>query len=131
MPPCTVGSHSSGEGLIDFGVGEGFGLAVVPAEAGERGQVAGEVLLQVDAESILTRDVPGMVCDFRNRRKARFEVGNRLAIDAHVGVVGESQQANHACLFREHTVTQLVFEVFRVGLPGLPNQIDSVRDLRH
>ena len=63
MPPCAVRSKSFGEGLIDFRVGEGFGLAVIPAEAGECGQVAREILLEVDPESVLARDVPGMVGD--------------------------------------------------------------------
>src|SRR5216684_1284730 len=44
-PPCTICAQSSGESLIDFRVCEGFGLAVVPAEAAECGQIAREILL--------------------------------------------------------------------------------------
>ena len=67
MPPRAVRAHAFGEGLIDFGVGEGFGLAVVPSEAGEGGEVVREILLEVDAESVLARDVPGMVGDVGSR----------------------------------------------------------------
>ena len=40
MPPGAVCAESLGESLIDFRVGEGFGLAVIPAEAGEGGEVS-------------------------------------------------------------------------------------------
>ena len=46
MPPCAVRADAFGESLVDFGVGEGFGLAVVPSEAGEGGEVAGEILVR-------------------------------------------------------------------------------------
>src|SRR5271166_1568305 len=41
MPPGAVRAQSAIYGLIDFGVSEGFGLAVIPAYAGESGEVAG------------------------------------------------------------------------------------------
>src|SRR4029077_9371920 len=88
MPPCAVCSQTAGKGLVNFGVGEGFGLAVIPAEAGESGQVAGKVLLEVDAETILAGDVPGMVGDVGDDVIV-FGQNDLVAIDAHVGVVSE------------------------------------------
>ena len=60
MPPGAVRSHAFGEGLIHFRIGERFGLAVVPAEAGEGREIVSEILLEIDAETVLAGDVPGM-----------------------------------------------------------------------
>ena len=54
-----------------------------------------------------------------------------VAVDAHVGVVGVGQQTNDAGFLGNHAVTQFVFEIFRVRLPRLPDQIDAVGDLGH
>src|SRR5260370_693868 len=105
MPPYAMRPQSSGEGLIDFGVGEGFGLAVIPAEAAERGQIVGEILLNVDAETILAIDVPGMVRDLRNRSETFFKVSDGRAIDAHVGVISEGQEADYSRLLRDNAGT--------------------------
>ena len=67
MPPGAVRADAFGERLIDFGVGEGLGLAVVPSEAGEGGEVVREILLEVDAEAVLAGDVPGMIGDVGSR----------------------------------------------------------------
>src|SRR5208282_1169512 len=91
MPPSAVGSQPSGKSLIDFRVGERFGLAVVPAKAAEGGQMPREVLLQVHTESVFAGDVPGMSGDFWNGGEACFEVGNGLTIDPHVGIIGVGQ----------------------------------------
>src|SRR5215469_5490895 len=84
MPPRAVGADAQRDRLIVFGVGEGFGLSVVPSDAGESREVRREILLQVEAESVLQRDVPGMVGDVR-----RYACGGGLddlvAINAHVG----------------------------------------------
>ena len=64
-----------------------------------------EILLQVYAESVLASDVPGMVGDFWNRCEALFELRDGLAIDAHVGIVGISQQTNHSRFFRDEAAT--------------------------
>src|ERR1700691_4380278 len=43
VPPGSVGAESLGESLIDFCISEGFGLAVIPAEAGEGSEVGQEI----------------------------------------------------------------------------------------
>src|SRR5580700_589176 len=63
VPPRAVGSNAFGECLLDFGVSKRLGAAVIPSEARERGEIVREILLKVDAESILHRDMPGMVGD--------------------------------------------------------------------
>jgi len=132
MPPCAGGTKAFGEGLVDFGVGEGFGFAVIPAEAGEGGEVVREVLFEVHAESVFAGDVPGVGGDIgHDGSDTGFEVGDGVSIDAHVGVVGIGQQADDAGLFGDETAAQFVFEVFGVGLPGLPNKVDSVGDFGH
>ena len=74
MPPGAVGAESLGESLIDFGVREGFGLAVIPAKACEGGKVGQKILFEVDAEAVFARDVPGMIGDFRNGRETRSKL---------------------------------------------------------
>src|SRR4029077_12966040 len=105
MPPVTVRSQSSSEGLIHLRICEGFGLAVVPAETSERRQVRGEALLQVYPEPVFASDVPGMVGDFRNRREASFKLGDRLTIDPHVGVVGKGQETHLPCFLGDQAAT--------------------------
>src|SRR5258708_28252366 len=131
MPPSAACTEASGESLIDFGIGEGFGLAIVPAEAAECGQVAREILLDVNAETIFSRDVPGMIRDFWNGRETGFEVGNGFAIDSHVGVVGIGQEADGSGFFRNHAMTQFVFKILGMNLPRSPHKINSVRYSGH
>src|SRR3984885_14967255 len=54
-----------------------------------------------------------------------------IAVDTHVGVIGVGEQAYYAGLFGQQAVAQFVFPVFGVNLPGPPDQVDPVRDLRH
>ena len=104
MPPSAVGSHALREGLVHLRVGEGLGLAVVPSEAAEGGEIVRETLLQVDAEAVFARDVLGMGGDVGSA-VLRSGLDDLIAVDAHVGVVGVGQQADHASFFRDHAVT--------------------------
>ena len=54
-----------------------------------------------------------------------------IAVDAHVGGVGVGEQADDAGFLRDQAVAKFVFEVFRVDLPGPPDEIDAVGDFRH
>ena len=104
MPPCAIGADAFGESLIDFGVSEGLGLAVIPAETSERSQMACEVLLEVDSESIFARDAPGMICDLRDELRSWsgmiFELSDSVAIDAHICVIREGQETDDASFLR-------------------------------
>src|ERR1700722_9399708 len=101
MPPRAACAYSAGKGLIDFGICERFGLAIAPSEAAECGQIPGEILLHIHAEPVFASDMPAMGCDIWNRCAAGLKVGNGLTINPHVGIVGVSQQTNHACLSRD------------------------------
>ena len=72
-----------------------------------------------------------MVRDIRDRTRACLKLRNRIAINAHVGVVRVGEQPDDAGFFRNDAMAQFVFPIFRVNLPRPPHQIDSVRDLRH
>src|ERR1700691_457648 len=54
-----------------------------------------------------------------------------VAVDTHVGVIGVGEQANDSGFFGNHAMTQFVFEVLRMRLPRLPDEVDAVGDLRH
>ena len=60
-----------------------------------------------------------------------FEVSDRVAIDTHVGVIGIGQKTDDSGFFRDESVTQFVFVIFCVDLPGPPNEIDSICDFGH
>jgi len=76
-----------------------------------------------------------MVRDVRDRLRRRGrviqELRNRIAVDAHIGVVGVREQTHHAGLLRQNATPQLILPVFRMNLPGPPYQIDSVCNFRH
>src|SRR5437764_15464741 len=57
----AVSAQAPGKGLINFCVGERLCFAIVPSETAKGGKIARETLLQIDAESILARDVPRMI----------------------------------------------------------------------
>src|SRR5438270_14068703 len=95
VPPRAVGGDALIEGLLDLGVGEGFGFAVVPAEAGESGEIAREILLQIQAESIFARDMPGMSGDVGSL-PGLGGLDDLIAIEAHVGGVGVGENADHS-----------------------------------
>jgi hypothetical protein len=40
VPPCAACANAGRDGLINLGIGEGFSFAVVPTNAGKRGDVA-------------------------------------------------------------------------------------------
>src|SRR5579871_771478 len=56
MPPCTIRAHTTGHSLIYLGVGEGLGLTIIPTDAGEAGEVASEILFDVEPEAVLAGD---------------------------------------------------------------------------
>ena len=89
-----------------------------------------KILLEVDAESVFHRDVPGMGGDI-GRRAGFGGLDHLVAVDPHVGEVGVGKQADHAGFFRDHAMPQFKFVVFRVDLPRLPHEIDAVGDLGH
>jgi len=131
MPPRAIHRHALRDRQIDFGVGKGLGLSVVPSPTGKRGDVPREILFQVGAKTILAGDVPGMVRDIWRRDQPGLKLGDRISVDAHVGVVGVGQQPDHSAFLRHYAVTQFIFPILRMSLPRLPYQVDSVRDLRH
>ena len=124
------------EGLVDLGVGEGFVLALVPAEAAEDAQGVGELLLGVEAEAVLDgaeglvlRDVGGWI-----------DVGEegivRVAVEAHVGVVDVAEEADGAFAVRreetaEDAVAQFEFHVLAAGAAQVPVEVDAVGDGGH
>src|SRR6516164_8017161 len=131
MPQRTVGAQASGKGLINFRVGKGLRFAVIPSETGEGGEVSRDVLLQVDAQAVLARDMPWVIRYVRSGNKASGALSNGLAINAHVCVLREGQSADHAWLSREQTGARVICEVLGMRLPGLPHQVDSVGYPRH
>src|SRR5579872_1949983 len=97
MPQRAFRSHSFRNSLIVFRVNEGFGFAVVPSSASECGEGARDVLLEIQAESVLVRNVPRMVGD-GGRSSGFGSFHDLIAIDAHVGGVGVGEDADHAAL---------------------------------
>src|SRR5579872_969117 len=130
MPPGAVGADSLIEGLINFRIGEGFGAAVVPPEAGEGSEIARQVLLQIQAESVLARDVPGMIGDVGSCASV-LGLDHLIAVDTHVRGIGVGENANYASLLRQDAAAEFVFEILGVYLPRFPDEIDAVGDLGH
>src|SRR5690349_8854372 len=131
MPKRAVGAQASGESLIDLRVCKGLGLAVVPSKTPKRRKFVRETLLQVDAEAILAREMPRMVGDIRPGNETFQELGYRIAINSHVCVVRESQYTDHSRSPGDDSMAQFILEVFRMGLPGFPHQINSIGHLGH
>ena len=120
-PPRALRSHALGKRLIDFGVGEGFRPAVVPSEARKSGEVVREILLKVDSETILPRNVPRVGSNV-GRRILLSSLNHLIAVDPHVGGVGVGQQADDACFLRDQAATQFVFDSFLHGLATVSRQ---------
>src|SRR5215470_8156082 len=131
MPERAVSAEPSGESLVHFRICKRLRFAVVPAKATESGKVARETLLQVYAEAVLASDVPGMVGDVRARNQALLELRDSIAINPHVRIVSEGQYADHASLPWQNAAAEFVCKVFGMGLPRLPDQINSVCYLGH
>ena len=127
MPPGPAGAQAHDECLVDLRVRERFGLAVVPSGARKGGQVVRQGLLNVDAEPVFAGNVPRVVGDVR-RDTGGGSFDDLIAVDAHVRVVRITQSADHAGLAGDNATTQFVFEIFGVGLPGPPHEIDAVGD---
>ena len=118
-------------GLVHLGVGEGLVLALVPAEAAEGAQVAGDVLLGVVAEAVL-EGAEVLVGGDGGGGVDAGEVGlDGLAVVAHVGAVGEEEDALRAFLAGHDALAQLELAVVGAGAAEGPVQIDAVGDDGH
>ena len=104
MPLHAIHTDALGHGRVNFGVGEGLGFAVVPSPAREGSEVWRECLLKIYAEAVLSRDVPRMVCDVGRGHKTFLKLDDGVAVDAHVGIIGVGQEADHAGFFRNEAV---------------------------
>src|SRR5258708_18890854 len=104
MPLHAIHADALGHGPVYFGVGEGLGFAVVPSPAGESSEVWRECLLKIYPEAVLPRDVPRMVCDVGRGHKTFLKLDDGVAVDAHVGIVGEGREADYAGFFRNEAV---------------------------
>src|SRR5579872_147735 len=130
MPPGPIGSDALKKRLLHLGVGKRFGAAIVPSKAREGPQVRTEVLLEVHAKSVFTGDVPWVIGDVRGRASL-CTLNDLIAIDAHVGGVGVAEQTNDPGLLRQESFAEFVFDILRMRLPRLPDEVDSVGDFGH
>src|SRR5215467_2493064 len=72
-----------------------------------------------------------MVGNFRSRRFSGKIVLDCLAVDAHVGVVDERQQAQAGGTVCQQFGVQFEFVIFGAGAAQIPFQVDAVGHLRH
>src|SRR5579883_2968412 len=122
MPQRSIRPHTKRHRLAHLGKRERFGRVVVPAEAPERRQISVEVLLQVNAQSILPGNAPRMVGDLRARNQAALELHHRLAVDAHVCGIGVAQQADGPGFLPNQSAAQLQLPVLGIDLVWKPWQ---------
>src|SRR5271166_4137874 len=96
LPHAARKAGAKLKGLVDFGVGPGLGLAVVPSKTSVGDNVICQDLLEVDPKAVLRRYLLGMVGDFRRRNLSLqvLFVGN--LVDAHVGIVDIRQQTDNS-----------------------------------
>src|SRR5262249_55219146 len=120
MPPCAVRPQAVGERLSDLGVGERFGTAIIPSEAGEHGEITCNILLEIHAESVLHGDVQTMVRDVGGGAGGSGLV-HLVGVETTVGKVSVAKQANAAGLVWNYPMPPLEFVVFGMDLPGLPD----------
>src|SRR5271166_1858076 len=96
FPHAARKAGASLKGLVDFGIGPGFGLAVVPSKTSVGDNVSGQGLLEVDPKSVLRCDLQGMVGDFRRRNLSLQVLFVCDLINAHVGIVDIRQQTDNS-----------------------------------
>src|SRR5215472_4053254 len=117
MPPCAVRAHSAGKCLLYLGIGERLRPAIIPAKARECRQMLRQILLHIDAESVLAGDAPRMIRNVRRRLSCRG-LDHLVTIDTHVRGVRVRKQANHSRFLGSNSLTPLEFVILGMGLPG-------------
>ena len=118
-------------GCVDFGIGEGFVAAFIPAPAGEGAEPVVQRLLDVGSEAVLDGGLQGVGGNFGNGSEAGLKSVNSLAIAAHVGVVHIGQEAENPFAAGKERAVQLDFGVFGVGARDVGIEVNAVGDLGH
>jgi len=130
------------DGLVDFRVGEGFVLALVPSEAAGDAEILGNFLLGVEAHAVFKRAVFFVEGDggdgdsvLRGVR-AIEEVVDGFAVGAHVGIVGVEEDARGAfglgsVSWGYPAMAQLELAILAVSAAEGPVEIDAVGDDGH
>src|SRR5271170_3343921 len=99
--PCSAGVVAAElEGLVVLGVGEGFVLALVPAEAAEDTDILSQLLLCIQGKTVLHLAVLLMFRNLRSWVLARKVGVVRDPVEAHVGMVNVAQDTNDAFSIR-------------------------------
>src|SRR5271157_5744568 len=128
FPHAARKAGSELKGLVDFGIGPGFGLAVVPSKTSVSDDVSCQDLLEVDPKAVLRRHLLGVVGDVRRHNLSLQVLFVRDLVNAHVGVVDICQQTDNSILLTEEPAVQFEFDIRGVGIAQVPNQIWSVRN---
>src|ERR1035437_2167460 len=131
MPAAESIVSSRFYGLVHLGVGKGFVLSLVPAEAAEGAQIFRKFLLGVVAESILECAKVLVKRDGRRLVNSRKISVDCLAIGAHEGAVGIKQDALGAFAGRDDAAAQFKFAVLTMGAAEGPIHIDSIGNDGH
>src|ERR1700722_3018515 len=79
---------------VDFRVGEGFFVPLIPSGAEKGTEICWQRLLHIDAKALFQRALAPMESDVGSLIDAILIRRNRLAVVAHVGVVQINQRTN-------------------------------------
>src|SRR5713226_9142495 len=131
VPSFAAGAQAEQGGCVDFGIGEGFVAAFIPAPAGEDAEPVVQRLLDVGSEAVLDGGLQGVGGNFGNGSEAGLKSVNSLAIAAHVGVIDVSEQAEDAFLLWDHGAVNLKFNIFGACARDVGIEMDAVGDLGH
>ena len=119
--------RAESDGLVDFGVGVGLVLALVPAETSVGADGGGELLLEVEADAVLYGRAGGVGGDVGERVEAGLEGLDGVAVEAHVGVVDVAEEADGGvAVGAEEVGPELKLGVFASGAADVPVEVDSV-----
>src|SRR5208283_2068760 len=99
------------KGLVHFGVGPGFGLAVVPSKPSIGDDVPGQSLFEVDPKPVLRRYLKGMVGDVRRRNLSLQVLFVCNLVDTHVGIIDIRQKPDNSVLLAQEPAVQFEFDI--------------------
>src|ERR1035438_84686 len=107
MPARALGIDAQLKNAFGFGIAKRLVLTVGPSPAPEGPNIAGQLLLKVDAEPVFDRPLLAGGDDIGGLRWVREVNVNRLAIIAHIAVVDVVEQTNCRVFIFQKLVAQL------------------------
>src|SRR5690349_1819770 len=106
-------------------------MPFVPAESTKKIDLVGDLLLEVCAKTIFYSPLSPICFNVRYGGFAGLKSRNRLAVTAHIGVIGVSEQTQNAFSFWQKMTPKFNFKIFTTRATDIPIEVYAIGNFGH